>query len=151
MLRHNTSFTTTYFAAAACLLLTGVVLIVGESLARPTLQFGTCYLKADIARTEEQQAKGLAGRDSIPSTYAMIFPFNDQQPSFWMKGMRTPIDILWVDKTNKVVKIQAQVPADDGATYYNPGQPINWVVETAPGRAASCNVLVGTEIKGLRR
>jgi uncharacterized membrane protein (UPF0127 family) len=147
----KTTFHSIYFLAASCLLLTAIVLVIGEAVARPTISFGDCHLKAEIARTETQQAQGLAGRDSIPADYTMIFPFKAAEPSFWMRGMRTPIDILWVRADGTVVKIDQKVPADDGATFYTPGEPIDWVVEVVSGRTAACNVFVGSQLKGLRR
>lgn len=144
--KQNLSSTAFFFGAAACLILVAVVLLIGDTVSRPTIAFGGCQLTIEAARTQNEQARGLSGRPTIASDYAMVFPFKNEQPSFWMKGMLTSIDIIWVSD-DQVIKVDAQVPPDDGVASYAPPAPIDWVIETAAGRAEACNVAPGTTVR----
>lgn len=143
----NLSSAPVFFGSAAILILVALVAAINQALTKPTIGFGACRLKTEVARTQEEQARGLSGRPTIPADFAMLFPFRNEQPYFWMRGMESSIDIIWV-KDKKVVQIDAKLPADDGATQYSPSEPIDLVVEVASGRTAECGVNVGTKITG---
>src|SRR5258706_11929428 len=58
-----------------------------------------------VARTQEEQEKGLGERESLPSNMGMLFPFDHPyREGFWMKGMHFPIDIIYI-KTNHIISI----------------------------------------------
>ena len=55
-------------------------------------------LIADLATSDVQQTKGLAVKDHLQEKEGMLFVF--QKPAqyhFWMKDMKFPIDIIWMD------------------------------------------------------
>ncbi len=137
-----------YVSASILLILVAVIYFIRSVLVDNELRFGDCRLDTEVAMTDTERATGLANRPVIASDFAMLFPFNDEKPLFWMKGMLVPIDIVWVDG-REVVKIDASLPADDGAAHYYPPQSIDWVVEVAAGRAAECGVKIGSKLYGL--
>jgi uncharacterized membrane protein (UPF0127 family) len=145
----NISSTAFFVAVSVILLLVGAILAVGNPKNEATIDFGHCEMKGEIARTDLQKAQGLSGRSVIAKDYAMLFPYNKDQPYFWMKDMLTSIDIVWL-ADNQVIAIDAKVPVDDGARNYQPAKPIDWVIEVAAGRAEECGVREGTIIRGLR-
>ncbi|MCZ7625774.1 MAG: DUF192 domain-containing protein [Candidatus Methylomirabilis sp.] len=54
-------------------------------------------ITVEVARTRREQAKGLAGRSSLPKGEGMLFPFDAaEHRTFWMKGMLIPLDIVWI-------------------------------------------------------
>ena len=64
-------------------------------------------LSATLSTTPESQSKGLAIKDSIEQNEGMLFIFKSPQKySFWMKDMKFPIDILWIDSSGKIVHIE---------------------------------------------
>jgi len=75
------------------------------------------YLKADIsvngyklivdlALTQDQQTKGLAVKNHMNESDGMLFVFQQpSRPSFWMKDMNFPIDIIWLGANRSVVYI----------------------------------------------
>jgi hypothetical protein len=64
-------------------------------------------LIADIAATDEQRTKGLSVKDSLAENEAMLFVFNNEgEHTFWMKNMKFPIDIIWIDADKTVVHIE---------------------------------------------
>jgi uncharacterized membrane protein (UPF0127 family) len=66
---------------------------------------------AELAVNAEERARGLMFRDEIHEDQAMLFLFAEEDiHSFWMKNMRFPIDILWLDRDKRIVHIESRVP-----------------------------------------
>lgn len=64
-------------------------------------------LTAALSTTPKSQSEGLAIKDSINQNEGMLFIFESPQKySFWMKDMKFPIDILWMDSSGKIVHIE---------------------------------------------
>lgn len=71
---------------------------------------GRVKIAVEVARTRHEQAKGLAGRSSLPKGEGMLFPFDAaEHRTFWMKGMLIPLDIIWI-REGKIIAINANVP-----------------------------------------
>jgi len=63
----------------------------------------TAYVKAEIARKEEERNFGFMERKVIPDGTGMIFIFEqDQILSFWMKNTPTPLSIAYFDSQGKI-------------------------------------------------
>ena len=65
---------------------------------------------AEIAEAPAELQKGLSGRDSLAEDKAMLFIFKDKGlHAFWMKDMKFPIDIIYIND-NKIVSIVENAP-----------------------------------------
>ena len=92
-----------------------------------SVKVGENVFKAEVAETMAQKAKGLSYRDSLDKDSAMYFDFGEEgNQTFWMMGMRFPIDIVWI-KNNVVVGIEKNASAPEAGTpenalkrYYSP-------------------------------
>jgi uncharacterized protein len=108
-------------------------------------------LTADIAETSEQKSKGLGGRDALADDAGMIFPFNKESDySFWMKGMKFSIDIIWIDSDKRVVHIEHDLDPCEPNSFcpsYSPKEDSLYVLETVAGFADRYNVTKGTQIQ----
>jgi len=72
-----------------------------------SVSVGGVNLLASLSTTPESQAKGLAIKDSLEETEGMLFIFESPQKySFWMKDMKFPIDIIWINSAGKIVHIE---------------------------------------------
>jgi uncharacterized membrane protein (UPF0127 family) len=110
-------------------------------------------VRADIALTGEQQGKGLDIKNNLTENQGMFFVF--QQPDrygFWMKGMKFPIDIIWLDRNGTVTHIEHSLkpcpPANSNLvcpTYF-PEKDSLYVLETVPGFSMKHNVRLGTHV-----
>ncbi|MFY9794471.1 MAG: DUF192 domain-containing protein [Candidatus Nitrosopolaris sp.] len=108
---------------------------------------------ADIAITGEQTTKGLDIKNNLTENQGMLFVF--QQPDrygFWMKGMKFPIDIIWLDSNGTVTHIEHSLkpcpPANSNLvcpTYF-PEKDSLYVLETVPGFSMKHNVRLGTHV-----
>ncbi len=93
---------------------------------------------AELAVTDEERQQGLMFRQQIREDQAMLFIFEEEGVhSFWMKNMRFPIDIIWLDKDKRIIHIEPEVPAclQDPCPSYSPGKPASYVLEVRSGCA----------------
>jgi uncharacterized membrane protein (UPF0127 family) len=108
-------------------------------------------LVADVAATNEQRAKGLSVKDSLPEYEAMLFVFETaQEHSFWMKNMKFPIDIIWLDSDKAVVHIEHYLQPcslDVFCPSYKPNNNALYVLETVAGFAQKHDIVEGTRIE----
>ena len=86
----------------------------------PTVSVGNVVFEVEVADTPQSRSKGLSGRDSLPDMSGMIFVFESGRTSnFWMKGMRIPLDFVWIGEECTIVdthsNVQPPAPStDDG-------------------------------------
>lgn len=135
---------------ALALISYGVIRVVnGLSSYRPVVNIGSATLRADLAQTPAELSRGLAGRESIAEDQAMLFVFNESRNwSFWMKGMKIPIDIIWINDKKKVVHVEPNVQPDaEPYDTYNPPEPARYVLETKAGMAEKYGIKAGVEAK----
>jgi uncharacterized membrane protein (UPF0127 family) len=73
--------------------------------------FGADTVRAEIARTPAERARGLMERDTLPPGTGMLFVFPDQDVrSFWMGNTYVALDIAFLDADLRIVDIQAMEP-----------------------------------------
>ena len=115
-----------------------VVVILGRSTSPyfTTITVGEQNLTVEIAKTARQQESGLSGRDSLKDDYGMLFVFDQPTiPSFWMKDMRFPIDIIWIGADGSIAGIEHDVQPDTYPKKFSPASPIMRVLEVNAGWA----------------
>ena len=107
-------------------------------------------LTADLALTNEQREKGLSVKDKLKENEAMLFVSEESaKHSFWMKDMKFPIDIIWLDSDGKVVHIEQNLQPCVSVficTSYRPNADSQYVLETVAGFTQRHNISVGTDI-----
>ena len=103
----------------------------------------------EIARTKEEQTKGLANREKLFPSEGMIFVFDVPQASgFWMQDVKFPLDIIWV-KNNMVVEYvsNAQPSPPASLTTYFPPREIDYALELPAGSIQQYGIDVGVEVR----
>ena len=98
-------------------------------------------IDVQMATTEEQRAVGLMYRSSMEPLQGMWFVFENEAPrSFYMKNTEISLDIIYVDKSKKVVSIaknarpydETSLPSEAPAMYVleiNGGLADKWGIE----------------------
>lgn len=123
-----------------------------KPLPRISLDYGAGNLLAEVAITADESALGLGYRDSLFERGGMLFDLHSTTvPSFWMKGMRFPLDMIWIGEDKKVVSITANIPPEPGVPdeqlkRYAPDTPVRWVLEVNGGAAAAFGITPGSQM-----
>ena len=105
---------------------------------------------ADVAITDEDQIKGLSIRDQMNENEGMLFVYGEpSRQSFWMKDMKFPIDIIWLNGTGSVVHVEENlkpcVPSLECPSF-SPNENAQYVLETVAGFAQKHHLKIGTDI-----
>lgn len=104
-----------------------------------------------LAKTEKDRQIGLSKTEKINDDQGMLFVFDspDYYP-FWMKEMKFPIDIIYIngDKITTVID-NAKPPtnADGNLEVYEPAEKSDKVLELKAGTAKKHNIKKGTSVK----
>jgi uncharacterized protein len=108
-------------------------------------------LFADVAATDEQITKGLSVKHVLAENEAMLFVFDSEaKHTFWMKNMKFPIDIIWIDTDKTVVHIEHNLQPCSSeflCTTYRPVDDSLYVLETVAGFAEKYDVVKGTMVE----
>ncbi len=119
----------------------------GQAERTTTVSIGHKIIKAYVADTVELQEKGLSGRESIAFDQAMLFIFAvPASYGFWMKDMKFPIDIIWLDQSKRVIFIKTNVLPSSYPEIFVPNSPAKYVLETSAGFVGENNLKIGNEI-----
>ena len=111
-----------------------------------TMQIGQRTFTLEVANNDEEKARGLMRRDSMPANWGMIFVFADaDERTFYMKNTRIPLDIVFIDETGKVISIKQMQPYDLSLTPSD--GPARWAIELNQGAAAAAGLKVGDNLK----
>ncbi len=108
-------------------------------------------IKVEVAKTNEERAKGLSGRDSLEADSGMLFIFNNQKPIFWMKDTKVALDIIWINDL-KIVGINKDVQPEPGVSEdklkkYPAPEEIDLVLEVSAGYSDKNNIKVGDNVE----
>ncbi len=90
----------------------------------------------EIMRTDAQRKKGLMGREGLADHEGMIFLFEQPGPlSFWMKNMKFPIDMVFIDQHKKIMNVARDVPPckQDPCALYKSNGDGQYVLEIDAG------------------
>lgn len=142
-------------AAGAAILFAGILRVQQHLAARVPVEAEVAVrgrtFTVEVADTPAKRELGLGKRDSLPRDRGMLFPFGEARRwVFWMKGMRFPIDIVWI-RDGRVVDIHRDVPVPASRALkdlktVSPVEPADTVLELNAGVAAEIGLQPGDGI-----
>ena len=103
-------------------------------------------IPVEIADTFEKRSLGLGKRTTLKKNWGMLFIFKKKRPhKFWMKNMKFPLDIIWLDNNRIVYILKNVAPSRIGVSppILEPIYPANFVLEIAAGRVNELNIKKG--------
>lgn len=108
------------------------------------------YYRLQVVTTPADQERGLSGRTSLPERTGMLFTFPKPGTyTFWMKGMRIPLDIIFVDN-GKIVNIANNLPypktASELPATVKPTQAFTDAIEIPAGDADNLGLKIGQTV-----
>lgn len=79
-----------------------------------TIHIGDKEYNVKEAHTEEEKRKGLQGVTELPKNEGMLFFFDEpQEVSMWMQNTLIPLDIIFINEDDEVIKVVQGVPNDE--------------------------------------
>lgn len=123
-------------------------------LQEATVTIDNVQFTVEIARTPEERAKGLSGRQTLSASHGMLFVFDkkDVRPSFWMKDTYIPLDIIWINDgkiaqiTENIKPVVAGTP-DAKIPFYLPHDNIDYVLELLGETTQENDIRVGDTVE----
>jgi len=100
---------------------------------------GETDLRVDLAITPEQQQLGLGYRNGLDDGTGMLFVGSAPRTrTFWMKGMRFCLDIIWIENGEIVGAAESVCPDPEGTldadrARFESGVPVTHVLEVPAG------------------
>ncbi len=102
----------------------------------------------DIADTDALREKGLSGRNTLKEGTGMLFVFETaDRYGIWMKDMKFPIDIIWIDEAMHIVSIETKVAPSTYPAVFKPTVASTYVLELPSGFSSAHNLMVGGKIR----
>lgn len=120
-------------------------------LSKPQAVLGSKTINLTVARTQKEKQIGLSGKESLPQDQGMVFTFQKADYySFWMRGVKFPIDILYL-KNKKIITIfenvQPPTSSDQNPEILSPEEPSDTVLEINAGLSRKYNLKKGDMIR----
>lgn len=101
---------------------------------------GEHRFNVEVARTPQEQERGLMFRKSIDADGGMLFPMDPPRTaSFWMKNTPEPLDMLFIRTDGTIALIANAVPYSREPR--SAGIPVAAVLELRGGRAAELGIV----------
>jgi len=102
-----------------------------------------------LAKNSQEQEVGLAKYNKINKNQGMLFIFQKTDYySFWMKNMKFPIDIIFINK-NTIVDIFQNVPSqkdNNNLPTYTTGEKADEVLEINAGLSKEYKIKIGDKV-----
>ena len=106
-------------------------------------------IQCEVAQTFIQKTKGLMDRDELSKDKGMLFIFLFPWiRTFWMKNVKIPLDIIFINKDKKIIKIY-QAPVEKRIAYrlYWSRGFCKYVIETNMGFCKKNGIVINDKIK----
>lgn len=125
------------------------LLVTGKKIT--TAQINNQTFKVEVAKTDKERQMGLSGKNNLSKDQGMLFVFdNPDYYSFWMKEMKFPIDIIYLNGDKVVTVIESAQPptsSNENLTIYQPEEKADRVLEVNAGTAQKHKITIGSVVK----
>lgn len=110
-------------------------------------QTGSIQLTVEIADRFLSRARGLMNRPALPPKTGVLFLYNSETPvSFWMKKVSFPLDMLFIDRSGRVVRVYENARPGD-LTPINSELPVLGVLEIPGGASRRAQINPGDTVR----
>ncbi|MGM0482268.1 MAG: DUF192 domain-containing protein [Patescibacteria group bacterium] len=106
-----------------------------EGLDVVDIKVGETEVKAELAQTEEELIRGLSGRRSLGKIDGLLMVFSEEgRHGIWMKDMNFSLDIIWANRSGRIVHIKESVHPNTYPDVFFPDEPALVVLEVRGGK-----------------
>jgi uncharacterized membrane protein (UPF0127 family) len=136
------------------IIITSLVLIIAVILTvysltnvRPTttVRLGSAVFSMRLAATNETRQQGLSGIAHLGAMDGLLMVFQgDDYWGIWMKDMKIPLDIIWLNNEKKVIYIVSDASPSLGTSKtFTPTDTARYVLEVLAGTTKRVPIQVG--------
>jgi uncharacterized membrane protein (UPF0127 family) len=101
----------------------------------------------EVARTPEQQERGLMFRSEMARDHGMIFPMAPpRRATFWMKNTILPLDIIFIRADGTIARV-AEHTVPYSLDMVDAGEAVGAVLELNAGVASADGIAAGDRVK----
>lgn len=105
------------------------------------------HFEIEIAQSEQHRSDGLMFRTDLPKDRGMLFVFDDEELRFfWMENTPTPLDIIYADKSGRIVHI-ANDTTPFSRTPIPSYKPAKFAFEIHSGLSEGIGISIGDHLK----
>jgi uncharacterized membrane protein (UPF0127 family) len=107
---------------------------------------GVHTFAVEIAVTDEERARGLMYRRSLPESYGMLFDFKrDQEVTMWMRNTYVSLDMIFIQSDGRIRRI-AENTETESDKIISSGGPVRAVLEVVAGTAKKLGLEAGDRV-----
>jgi len=107
---------------------------------------GVHVFAVELAVTDEERAKGLMYRRSVPESYGMLFDFKrDQEVTMWMRNTYVSLDMIFIQSDGRIRRI-AENTETESDKIISSGGPVRAVLEVVAGTAKKLGIVAGDRV-----
>ena len=107
---------------------------------------GVHTFAVEIAVTDEERARGLMYRRSVPESYGMLFDFKrDQEVTMWMRNTYVSLDMIFIQSDGRIRRI-AENTETESDKIISSGGPVRAVLEVVAGTAKKLGLEAGDRV-----
>lgn len=111
------------------------------------IYIGSVAATVTVADDHDERMLGLSGTPSLRDLEGKLFIFDsDDKHGIWMKDMRIPLDIIWVDKDLNVVHIAENVDPSTYPEVFASPSDARFVIEMNAHFVSSLKIAVGDRL-----
>src|SRR3974390_777755 len=107
---------------------------------------GVHVFAVELAVTDEERARGLMYRRSVPESYGMLFDFKrDQEVTMWMRNTYVSLDMIFIQSDGRIRRI-AEKTETEADKIISSGGPVRAVLEVVAGTAKKFGIEAGDRV-----
>jgi uncharacterized membrane protein (UPF0127 family) len=107
---------------------------------------GVHVFSVELAVTDEERARGLMYRRSVPESYGMLFDFKrDQEVTMWMRNTYVSLDMIFIQSDGRIRRIAENTETESDKIIPSGGQ-VRAVLEVAAGTAKKLGIEPGDRV-----
>jgi len=146
--------TITRLAFAVLLVAAAAYLVASSEIARSAekqiveiaSKTGVHVFSVELAVTDEERARGLMYRRSVPDSYGMLFDFKrDQEITMWMKNTYVSLDMIFIQSDGRIRRI-AENTETESEKIIPSGGKVRAVLEVVAGTARKLGIEPGDRV-----
>jgi uncharacterized membrane protein (UPF0127 family) len=109
--------------------------------------WGKARFSVELADTPDERSRGLMFVEEMPRSSGMLFVYErPQRAVFWMKNTLIPLDMIFADRTGRVVHVHhGAIPGD--LTGIDGGDDVFAVLEINGGLAKRMGIVAGSDMR----